>query len=160
MTEFEPAALERAALDDRTVRALTERMTVCDDVGQARGAPGIYVVTTESGSEYLVDAREGRCTCPDAQHRDVRCKHQRRINFATGERAIPACLDVTAVDPQLGEHVDGTPHVTATDGGTAVDGTEDSQTPDDDDDNACDCSDLPDSVPCFECYCSGAEFDN
>lgn len=101
-------------LDDRDVRALTEYMTVLDEGGD------VYSVTTESGREYRVDAREGRCTCPDHKHRDARCKHLRRVAFATGERPVPAWADTDAVDPQLGMHVDDGPQAVATDGGVAV----------------------------------------
>jgi hypothetical protein len=101
-------------LDDRDVRALTEYMTVLHEGGD------VYSVTTESGSEYRVDAREGRCTCPDHKHRGVRCKHRRRVAYATGEEPVPAWADTDAVDPQLGTHVDGSPQVAATDGGVAV----------------------------------------
>ena len=98
-------------LDDRDAAALTEYMTVLAEGGD------VYSVTTESGREYVVDAREGRCTCPDHEYRDTRCKHLRRVAFATGERSVPAWADTDAVDPQLGLHVDGSPQVVATDGG-------------------------------------------
>jgi len=98
-------------LEDRDVRALTEYMTVLPLGGD------VYSVTTQSGSEYRVDAREGRCTCPDHQYREVRCKHIRRVVFATGERPVPAWVDADEVDAQLGQHVDGTPKVAVTDGG-------------------------------------------
>jgi len=102
-------------LDERDVRALTQYLTVLDDTGRARDAPGLYLVVSESGSEYLVDAVEGVCECPDHRHRDVRCKHLRRVAFATGERPIPA--DVDGIDEQLGMHVDATPQRAAADGG-------------------------------------------
>lgn len=84
-------------VDDRTRRALTEKMTVIEE------GPDLYNVITESGSEYSVDAREKRCTCPDHKHRNAVCKHIRRVAYATGEREIPA--GVTGVDPLLGDHV-------------------------------------------------------
>ena len=114
MNDYKPANIESTELDDRDVRALTEYMTVLDEGGDT------YSVTTESGSEYRVDAREGRCTCPDDEHRDARCKHRRRVAFATGEESIPAWADIDAVDPQLGEHVDGGPQLAATDGGVIL----------------------------------------
>jgi len=94
-------------LDELDARALTEYMTVLADQGQARHADDCYTVTTESGSEYFVDLRGGSCTCPDAMHRDRRCKHQRRAAFATGARPIPDWVDSDAIDPDLGAHVDG-----------------------------------------------------
>ena len=96
-------------------------MTVLQD------APGVYSVTTQSGSEYTVDAREGRCTCSSAQYNlsaGEQCKHELRVAFATGERAIPAWADTDAVDEQLGVHVDATPQVAATDGGVIDAGDE------------------------------------
>ena len=70
---------------------------------------------SRSGSEYLVDTREGRCECDDHHYRGVRCKHLRRVAFATGDETIPAGVD--GVDPQLGEHTDETPRRAAPDGG-------------------------------------------
>ena len=64
------------------------------------------------------DSGNVRCTCKDHEYRGVRCKHLRRVAFATGEESIPTGVD--GVDPQLGEHVDGESQVVATDGGTDV----------------------------------------
>ena len=128
MSNDAPAALETAAndastdLEPRDVRALTEVLTVLPDQPEVAGADELYLVVSESGSEYTVDARDESCTCPDAVHRDATCKHQRRVAFATGERAIPAWVDSDDVDDGLGEHIDGgvsaSPVVAATDGGT------------------------------------------
>lgn len=122
MSTKDPVALERAAngdseaqIDERDVRALQQYLTVLDDVGRARGADDLYLVTSESGSEYLVDAREQTCECPDHEYRNVRCKHIRRVAFATGAEPIPTSVD--DVDPQLGMHVEAAP---ATDGGMIV----------------------------------------
>jgi len=109
MSDYNTAEVEGTDLEPRTERALTEYMTVLPLGGD------IYSVTTQSGSEYRVDAREGRCTCPDHKHRDVRCKHQRRVAFAVGKRPVPA--DVVDVDELLGDHVDESPHVAVPDGG-------------------------------------------
>ena len=98
-----------AGLDERDVRALTEYLTVLADVGRVRGADDLFLVVSESGSEYLVDARGGRCDCPDAEHRGARCKHLRRVALATGARPVPVGADSLGVDPQLGMHVDGGP---------------------------------------------------
>ncbi|WP_257298377.1 SWIM zinc finger family protein [Haloarchaeobius sp. FL176] len=130
-------------LEQRDARALTEYMTVLPLGGD------VYSVTTQSGSEYRVDAREGRCTCPDHEYREVRCKHIRRIAFATGERPIPAWVDADEVDAQLGEHVEKTPKVAATDGGVTL---EESATKDTDEDG-CWCDDH--DFPCFDCYKEG-----
>jgi len=118
-------------LDDRDVRAITEYMTVLAEGGD------IYTVVGENGGgEYQVDSRKGRCTCPDHQHRAARCKHIRRVAFATGEEAIPAWVDRDTVDEQLGEHVDGEVRFAAADGGviaadTTTDDTDEGDLPSD-----------------------------
>lgn len=149
MSQFELAEGESSVtadctdLEQRDVRALTEYMTTLSLGGD------VYSVTTQSGSEYRVDAREGRCTCPDHQYREVECKHCRRVAFATGERPIPAWVDTKEIDSQLGEHVEETPRVAATDGGVTLAsfGTEDS------DEDVCWCDDH--DMPCFDCYSEG-----
>jgi hypothetical protein len=106
-------------LDEVDARALTQYLTVMDDVGRVRDAPGLFLVVSESGSEYLVDARDAACECPDSQYRDRSggCKHIRRVLFATGREAIPAWVDRDDVDDQLGQHVDGDPVFEETHGG-------------------------------------------
>ena len=115
-------------------------------------------MTTQSGSEYRVDAREGRCTCPDYQYRDVRCKHLRRTAFATGARPIPAWVDADEVDAQIGEHVEETSKVAATDDGVTL---EESGSGDRDDDRPeeCDCGEWNDGLElcCWPCYREGFE---
>ena len=89
-------------------RALAEYQTVLEDGDvRARSSEDMFTVTTQSGSTYLVDARLGACECPDFQYRDRKCKHLRRMEFATGARPVPAWIDRDEVDPNLGEHVDG-----------------------------------------------------
>lgn len=154
MSESNPNGNESTELDARDARALTEYMTVLAEGGD------VYSVTTESGSEYRVDARAGRCTCPDARHNldDAEaCKHENRVAFATGARPVPAYVTADAVDPDLGAHVDARPRV-ATDGGEVVATDPDDDGGDDSDD--CVCAELPDGVPCFSCYAEGAEFDD
>ena len=159
MSDFETADSECSAtdgctdLEDRDVRALTEYITTLPLGGD------VYSVTTESGSEYRVDAREGRCTCPDHQYRKVRCKHIRRVAFATGARPIPEWADTDEVDAQLGQHVDGTPKVAATDGGVTPKefGADDG---DDDRPEDCDCSPHFDGLACWPCYRDGFETPN
>jgi len=106
VASHDPEAIaERAGLEERTVKAATEYLTV-HGTGIARDTPGLYKVTSQSGSEYTVDLYQGACDCPDHEYRDVRCKHIRRAEMAVGERPIP---DIEGVDPQLGTHVDGDP---------------------------------------------------
>lgn len=87
-------------------RALTEYMTVLDDGDdRARGVPGLYTVTTQSGSQYLIDTGLPACECPDFEYRGRACKHIRRVMFATGRREFPEWIDNREVDSCLGAHV-------------------------------------------------------
>ena len=159
--------------DQRDRRALEQYLTVLDDVGRVRDVPGQYLVVSESGEQYVVDTHLPACECADFEYRSPAggCKHIRRVSFATGERSVPADVDRTAIDDQLGEHVNGEVHTATgrdgcadsagstlavrTDGGVAtIDAT--TQEPTDE----CDCAGLPDGVPCFECFrTEEAEFD-
>jgi len=137
---------ESTDLEQRDVRALTEYMTTLPVGGD------MYSVTTQSGSEYRVDALEGRCTCPDKQYNledGELCKHERRVRFATGQWAIPAWVDADEVDGQLGEHVEETPKVAVTDGGVTLA----EFTTGDTDEDECWCDDY--DFPCFGCYNAG-----
>jgi len=105
-TDTDATAADTVGLEVRDVRALTEYLTILEDVGRVRGAENLFLVVSESGSEYLVDRRTGRCGCPDAEHCDPDggCKHVRRVAFATGTQPVPDGL--SGVDPQLGAHVE------------------------------------------------------
>ena len=99
-------AVDGTADRELDYRALTEYMTVLDDGDdRARGAPGLYTVTTQSGSQYLVDTGLPACECPDFEYRGRACKHIRRVTFATGRRDVPEWIDRDEVDGQLGAHV-------------------------------------------------------
>ena len=150
MSQFETAEGVSSAtdccidLEERDVRALTEYMAVLPEGGD------IYTVVGQNeNGEYRVDAREGRCTCPDHEYRGVECKHIRRVAFATGERPIPAWVDADEVDAQLGQHVEGTPKVAATDGGVTLA----SFTTGDADEDECWCDGH--DMPCFDCFRMG-----
>ena len=164
MTEFDSATLEGVVTDDctdleeRDVRALTEKMTVLPEGG------GVYSVTTESGSEYLIDSREGRCTCPDFEYNGARCKHIRRVEYATGEVTIPNWADSDAIDSQLGEHVEASPRVAATDGGDVIVAGDDAEILDTDEEDSrpddCQCWDPDGELPCWPCYRGGFRSQN
>ncbi|MBV0900177.1 hypothetical protein [Haloarcula salina] len=122
MSTKDTAALQTAAtaerIDDRTKRALEEYLTVTPDIGRARGADDLVLVTSASGKEYLVDVRGGSCECPDATHRDVECKHQIRAKMALGLAAVPAgAAEACDIDPDLGQHCDAELRFAAADGG-------------------------------------------
>ena len=151
MTDYAIGGLQSPAdgdcidLKPRDVRALTECMTTVPLGGD------IYSVITESGREWTVDRREDRCTCPDHELREATCKHIRRVKYATGERDIPSWVSFAAVDPLLGEHVDG--RATTDSETTAI---ADGGTTDDDECNDCVTSSEGALVaPCFHCYRDG-----
>lgn len=155
MSEFQLADSESSVttgctdLEQRDVRALKEFMTTLPLGGD------VYSVTTQSGSEYRVDALKGRCTCPDHEYREVRCKHIRRVAFATGKRPIPAWVNADEVDTQLGEHVEETPKVAVTDGGVTLEEFAITDERDDDRPEDCDCAELSGDFPCWLCVRDG-----
>jgi hypothetical protein len=82
-------------VEPRTIRAATEHMTVIEE------APAMFSVTTQSGSEYTVDLREGVCSCPDYRNREPEggCKHLRRVRIVVSQvdvEALVAELERTA----------------------------------------------------------------
>lgn len=98
-----------AHVDDLDDRALSQYLTVLENQGRVCGCDGQYLVVSESGSEYLVDARLEACECPDYEYRDRRCKHLRRVAFAIGAEPVPAAFGPDDVAGDLGEHVSGDP---------------------------------------------------
>ena len=83
-------------VDARTLRAASEHMTVIEE------AQALFSVTTQSGSEYTVDLREGVCSCPDYTHREPEggCKHLRRTRIEVGQ------VDVDALEESLSTQAD------------------------------------------------------
>jgi len=117
-------------------------------------------VVGQNGGTYTVDDREGRCTCPDHEHRGVRCKHLRRVAFARGSRPVPA--DADGVDEQLGEHTEAVPRVVASDGGIIEAGDDGEILESDGDERPadCDCWDADGELPCWPCYRDGFDVPN
>jgi len=119
----------------------------------------IFTVVGENGNgEYRVNAREGRCTCPDHKHRDADCKHRRRARFALGREAVPAAaLEAVDIDPNLGANAPG-PAVATSDGGI-VEAGDDSEVLTDNDGRPddCDCGawNADGELPCWPCYREG-----
>ena len=156
-------------LPKRAVRALTEKMTVLPETGRVKGADDLYLVVSESGSEYLVDTRESRCDCPDAHYNleaDEQCKHERRVRYATGETPIPAWTDTDAIDPHLGLQTARSPIRAATDGGivggevgesfeSRENQREDGAAVIEAEREECDCAELSDDFPCWPCVREG-----
>jgi hypothetical protein len=162
----------------RQVRAVEEYLTVMPDAVEGEG---MVKVVSQSGEEYIVDAVEERCECPDFEHRegdeDGRCKHIYRARWATGRDALPVDLvEAVEMEPNFGVFVDESEiRYAATDGGaieaddepagvrdpypdeeevdTSPLGTVDRDTEADDADECEECAELPDDdLPCFECY--------
>ena len=105
--------------DERAAKALTEAMTVLDNALDHDLRDEEFLVVTPTGT-YTVDAIAETCDCPDALHRGVRCKHQRRVDYARGAVPIPGWVDRSAIDPQLGQHLSASPRIATADGRTEV----------------------------------------
>ena len=125
MSRSTPSARKTADIDDsidlepRTRRALEEPLSVLgpDGTPVADADRTLVSVVSHSGESYRVDVREGRCTCPDHEHRGVECKHLLRAAIALGERPVTSAeLAAVDVDENLGANAHG-PHVVASDGG-------------------------------------------
>ena len=155
---------ELSDMSKRQIRALTEYHTVLDNVGSADPAAGKYTVVSQSGNQYDVDIVNETCSCPDHQQRQSVCKHIHRARYALGVVAIPAAVDKTAIDSQMGEHVDGEPIFTDevqsdsedtddTDDSDMENETDDTDDPDleDSDDECPDCARLDGDVLCWDC---------
>ena len=94
------ASTNRLSLDDRTCRALLEAQSV------EALAPGMYLVYSENGTEYVVDIDGGACTCPDFRYRNVECKHLRRARLEAGDADTAALAErvdagIEAIDNRL-----------------------------------------------------------
>ena len=70
-------------MDDRAARAWIERMAVRPIGG------GRYAVDSQSGATYVVDLPESRCSCPDHEIRQERCKHLRRVAIEVTSHRVP-----------------------------------------------------------------------
>jgi len=125
--------IDREDVPERTRRALEQYLTVTPDTGRARGADDLVLVTSESGSEYVVDLPAGRCSCEDYEYREADCKHRQRARMATGREPIPAeAAAVCDIDPSLGQHTDASLRFAAADGGVVA--SDDAEILDEDDD--------------------------
>lgn len=72
-------------VDDLDRRALTEYLTVLDDVGRARGAAELYLVVSRSGREYLADRAAYRVSI---QQIDSICSGRSVLNISLWIRAL------------------------------------------------------------------------
>jgi hypothetical protein len=109
------------SIASRTRRALEEPLTVLTTALKPveDRDTSVVTVTSHSGSEYTVDVREERCTCPDSKHRapDGGCKHVRRARFALGHSSVDSqTVRQLDIDSQIGANAPGLIVATA-DGG-------------------------------------------
>jgi len=145
---------ESIELEPRTRRALEESMSVLtpDFFPVTDKTRSVLSVTTGSGSTYHVDVREGRCTCPDQEHRNPEggCKHLRRARIATGRTPVPAgVFGSVDIADDFGANVDASAKIATADGGIVNAGDDDGR-PDE-----CDCLPSFDELPCWPCYRDG-----
>ncbi|QLG47876.1 SWIM zinc finger family protein [Natrinema halophilum] len=101
MAAAESAHDPTAGIDEATLTR--DRRGAEQSMGIWPIADGLWGVGTGAGteySEYLVDLKEGRCTCDDWRYRGVpgsgqiaRCKHASRILQATGRIELPVDAD-------------------------------------------------------------------
>jgi|APHM01.1.fsa_nt_gi hypothetical protein len=113
------ATVGAGTFDARAARAFTESMTVIDADSDADLRDDEYRVHRPE-STYRVDMVAESCDCPDAIHNGARCKHQRRIDYATGAVPIPGWVNREAIDPGLGAALASNPRIAVADGGTEV----------------------------------------
>jgi hypothetical protein len=123
MSAYDTPSQESSGTDieDRTRRALERALTVTHTDGTpiaADESPTVVSVHSgNSGKEHRVDVREGRCTCPDHEHRDSVCYHIRRARIALGRQPVHRdTLAACDVHGRLAEHAPG-PVVVTSDGG-------------------------------------------
>jgi len=102
-TTVSPDAVEQ--LDQRSVKALTEAMLVCEDHPDAWGDHEVVVYNEDR--QYLVNVAIDYCDCPDVQYRQARCKHLRRARFALGVDDVPAWVQRDRLDGPLAERLEG-----------------------------------------------------
>jgi hypothetical protein len=87
-------------LDDRDIRALVEPMHVVPGHLHPRVPDHVFVVYSGE-RRYEVDLTAGTCTCPDALHRGLDCKHAWRCGYHTGEHPVPEWVDEDCLNRPL-----------------------------------------------------------
>ena len=139
MSDYNTARQESSGTDieTRARRALERAYTVTavdgTPISDGETPTVVSVHSGNSGKERRVDVAEGRCTCPDHEHREVECAHIRRARIALGvepvNRDTLAACDVHA---RFAEHAPG-PVVATSDGGHVGGDTDDSTDSDESD---------------------------
>jgi predicted nucleic acid-binding Zn finger protein len=101
---------ERTGLDKRTIRALTEYISVLHNVKETSNQEE-FLVVGENGGTYIVNNETKQCSCPDYLHNlpyngRKHCKHIERVQFATGNKPIPREFPDRKLNNQIGIHLD------------------------------------------------------
>jgi hypothetical protein len=139
MNDYDNEEVESTDVEPRTRRALERVLTVTHTDGtpirEGESPTVVSVHSGNSGRERRVDVREGRCTCPDHEHRDSVCYHIRRARFALGTEPIATeTLAACDVHSHFASNAPG-PVVATSDGGL-IGGETDEETDDDSTDSA------------------------
>jgi len=105
MNDYDNAEVESTDIEPRTRRALERVLTVTHTDGtpirEGESPTVVSVHSGNSGKERRVDVREGRCTCPDHEHRGARCKHLRRVAIEVTDGEVPP-----PTAPRVTEHLE------------------------------------------------------
>jgi hypothetical protein len=133
MSNTELDGNESTDVEPRTRRALERVLTVTHTDGtpirEGENPTVVSVHSGNSGRERRVDVREGRCTCPDHEHRDATCYHIRRARMALGVQPI-ATETLAACDVHTHFAANAPGPVVATSDGGLVGGETDEETDD------------------------------
>ena len=166
MNDYETTEVDSSDVEPRTRRALERVLTVTHTDGTPisddESPTVVSVHSGNSGKERRVDVREGRCTCPDHEHRDSVCYHIRRARYALGVKPVPTeTLAACDVHERFASNAPG-PVVATSDGGIIEaddDGEIVGETDDDGRPEDCECGDWNShaGLPCWPCYREGFE---
>lgn len=114
-------AVAKKGIEQRTINAATESMTV------TRDAAGSWTVS-KADVEYIVvlGTRGYKCECADHHYRHNECKHIRRVQMIYGSRPVPELDRLVPIDVELEIRAKGLESDdVSTDGGTDVSGADD-----------------------------------
>ena len=95
-------------LDNLDAKALTTPMAVLPDGPGVQDAEDMWLVFHQVEHAVALVGDQFTCDCKGHQY-GHKCYHIRRVEFSTGRRPIPAWVNPSEIDDQLGAHVDGGP---------------------------------------------------
>jgi transposase len=75
--------------DARQVRGLALAKGKAKKIKPVAGSTWLVPSASGGGGGYVVDVDKGTCSCPDAEERGVRCKHQFAVAYVRAEIAMP-----------------------------------------------------------------------